>query len=357
MTGEYDYDVAVSFAGEDRAHVEAVVEGLKARDVSVFYDQDFTSELWGENLVDFLQSVYRHRARFVIIFVSRHYLEKEWTRHERQSAQDRALQQASPYILPVRLDDAELPGLHTTTGYLDARTVGVDGVVDAMVRKLGAGRVEPAPRFNGRVPRTSEEIAVLLSERPNCWEYLLYAGVLKQGIDAVEDKYRDHVLEYAPRNGKYLRGDEVLDATETNMALLLSLSESFDRVLDPRTQDVVFGRPGEQGDADRIIHLARRLVSVYEEFLDCAATLRGTSVSSDAARRVLDTQARWANQPIEVIRRLVADYVAVMDTAVERTAAGENLAVEMNVKLELDDGVVEQYNQAVRAFSREWNDE
>src|SRR5688572_19153597 len=103
MPDQFDFDVAVSFAGEDRALVAEVVDGLKARGISVFYDQDFTAEMWGENLVDYLQSVYRLRARFVIMFVSSHYRDKMWTRHERQSAQSRALQEDSVSILPVRL--------------------------------------------------------------------------------------------------------------------------------------------------------------------------------------------------------------------------------------------------------------
>jgi hypothetical protein len=51
------------------------------------------------------------------------YLERKWTDHERQSVQDRALQQSSSYLLPMYLDETELPSLHSTTGYLDARAV------------------------------------------------------------------------------------------------------------------------------------------------------------------------------------------------------------------------------------------
>jgi hypothetical protein len=312
--------------------------------------------MWGENLVDFLEAVYRHRARFVIIFVSRQYLEKRWTRHERQSAQDRALQQASPYILPVRLDDTELPGLHTTTGYLDARSVGVAGIVEAMVRKLGASRVEPAPRFNGKVPRTSEEIAVLLSERPDYWEYLLYAATLKQGIDALEDKYRDHLIEYAPRAGRHLRVDEVGDAIEQHPADMLRMGESFNRVLDARAQVVAFGQPGEAGDPDRIIHLARRFVSVYEEFLDFAAELRSTRVSSKAARRILDIEARWTNQPVEEMRKFVHDLVVKTDQVTELAAVGEEITIHFVIKLDVEDSLMDQYSEAVDYFVEEQRD-
>ena len=35
---EIDYDVALSFAGEDRKYVEAVADYLRSRDIRVFYD-------------------------------------------------------------------------------------------------------------------------------------------------------------------------------------------------------------------------------------------------------------------------------------------------------------------------------
>jgi hypothetical protein len=167
---EFDFDVAVSFAGEDRNYVATVVDALKEQQVSVFYDQDFESDMWGENLADYLHEVYRRRARYALIFISRHYVTRMWTRHERQSAQDRALNQSTAYLLPLRLDDTELPGLPSTVGYLDARVATVEEIVDAVVRKLGSERRPAAPRFNGRTPRTQEELAVLLTERPEGWE-------------------------------------------------------------------------------------------------------------------------------------------------------------------------------------------
>jgi len=48
MTMEYDYDVAFSFAGEDRRIVESLAARLKQQNVSVFYDRDKQAEIWGE---------------------------------------------------------------------------------------------------------------------------------------------------------------------------------------------------------------------------------------------------------------------------------------------------------------------
>lgn len=352
---DYDFDVAVSFAAGDREYVAAVVERLKACDVSVFYDLDYTAEMWGEDLVAFLQDIYRRRARYAIFFVSREYLERVWTRHERRSAQDRALQQSSPYILPVRLDDTELPGLHSTTGYLDARTVGIEGIVDAVLRKLADERTETAPRFSGRTPRTSEEIAILLGERPPGWEYLLYAGAIKQGMDAVEDKYRDHVIGYAPRSGHFLRNEDAPATIRQNMAILAELADSVHRVLDLNAQAAAFGGPGaeREPDPDRILHLGRRFVLVYVEFLDWAAGVRATATASSALRRVLDIEARWANEPVERMREFVDDFVGFTDTLHARLLAGENVVLRIPVHAELDDELSAQHSLAWDEFLRE----
>src|SRR5690348_13440434 len=107
----FDYDVALSYAGEDRVYVQKIAARLREHGVRIFYDEYAAAEMWGNDLYALLDEVYRKRARFTIMFVSRHYASKPWTQHERQSAQARALTDIGPYLLPVRLDDSELPGL------------------------------------------------------------------------------------------------------------------------------------------------------------------------------------------------------------------------------------------------------
>ena len=349
-TPQYDYDVAVSFAGEDRGYVEEVVRSLQAAHVNVFYDQDQLAAMWGENLVDFLQAIYKRRARFAIIFISRHYVAKTWPGHERQSAQDRALQQSSPYILPIRLDDTELPGLHATISYLDSRTVGIEGVVSAIKQKLGSSYGSVVPRFDGKVPRTSEGVAALLGERPGGWEYLLYAGMLRQGIDDLNGKYQDYVIGYAKRSGNHLRDDQVSEVLQNSIASVSSISESFDRVLASGPQEAAFGKPGESGDPERIIHLAARFVSVYEEFIDWATDLRAMSVSDGNLRRVLDLESRFVENPLKAMRDFVDKFVAEADTLVARLLAGEKIDLSMVVKLEVGDEITSGHREALRRY-------
>lgn len=130
------YEVVLSFAGEERGYVETVASLLKNADVSLFYDRYEEVTLWGKDLTEHLDKVYRS-ARYCVMFVSRNYADKVWTNHERKSALARAVQEKGEYILPVRFDDTELPGLRHSLGYVDARVKSPEQVTEMILRKLG----------------------------------------------------------------------------------------------------------------------------------------------------------------------------------------------------------------------------
>jgi hypothetical protein len=48
---DYKYDIALSFAGEDRDYVEEVANSLNENVVRVFYDKFEQVDLWGKDLV------------------------------------------------------------------------------------------------------------------------------------------------------------------------------------------------------------------------------------------------------------------------------------------------------------------
>jgi len=53
---DYDYDVALSFAGEDREYVEIVADILHELGVKVFYDKYEEADLWGRDLYTHLDT-------------------------------------------------------------------------------------------------------------------------------------------------------------------------------------------------------------------------------------------------------------------------------------------------------------
>lgn len=135
---KYDYDVALSFAGEDRSYVEKVAEILKSYDIPIFYDAYESTTLWGKDLYLHLDEVYRVRSRFCVMFLSENYAKKLWTNHEMKSAQARAFEErGNEYLLPVKIDDTEIPGIRSTIAYLDARVISPSELANTVAEKLG----------------------------------------------------------------------------------------------------------------------------------------------------------------------------------------------------------------------------
>jgi hypothetical protein len=167
---ETAYDVAFSFAGEDRVYVEAVAENLRTQGIKVFYDAWEEAELWGKNLYTRLDDVYQNQARFTVLFASQHYAEKLWTNHELQSAQARAFREREEYVLPARFDDTQIPGVRSTIAYIDLRRKTPQELAQLIAAKLNCtgrgnasvGHVQNPPkvgpsgvRFGRRVLRAA----------------------------------------------------------------------------------------------------------------------------------------------------------------------------------------------------------
>jgi serine/threonine protein kinase len=138
------YDVALSFAGSDRAVAQQLYVRLKDH-CKVFYDFDaeITATLWGDDLSTNLHKVYSQQARFCIALVSHEYVERAWTNWERRAILQRMVADGDePYLLPVLIEDVPIPGLPSTVGTLRLAEHGIDGIVETFLRKLK--RAEPA---------------------------------------------------------------------------------------------------------------------------------------------------------------------------------------------------------------------
>ena len=134
----YSYDVALSFAGEDREYVKDIAKKLRAKKLKVFYDEFEESNLLGKDLYQYLHYIYKESSYFCVIFVSENYMKKAWTRNvELKAAQNRAFLESNEYILPIKLDsNASIPGLPDTIGYMDAKQRTPSQIVKAIYEKV-----------------------------------------------------------------------------------------------------------------------------------------------------------------------------------------------------------------------------
>lgn len=125
---EYEYEVVLSFASEQRDYVELVANQLSLLGVRYFYDNHEKIELWGKNLLKYLDAIYFKKSRYCIMFISKEYKDKCWTKYESESIEERIFYENNEedfqqYILPVRFDNTKIPGIRDSWGFISAQEI------------------------------------------------------------------------------------------------------------------------------------------------------------------------------------------------------------------------------------------
>lgn len=132
----FDYDVAISYAAKDLEYAEQLATELKGRGVKVFFDKFEKDKLWGTDLLISLKELYRLRAKFCVIFMSKNYIESKWTGVELRAALAREFEEDRDYILPIKLDGTEVNGILPTKGYIDWFQEGLKNICEIIISKL-----------------------------------------------------------------------------------------------------------------------------------------------------------------------------------------------------------------------------
>jgi hypothetical protein len=161
VEGAKEYEVALSFAGSERAYAAAVAEALRVAGVRTFYDEyeDEAVRLWGLDLAEEFHRIYSEASSVVVMFVSSEYRHRMWTRHERRSAIERALRERREYILPVQFDATQLPGISANIGYLASSAVTPEQLAERIQQKIVA--------IGGRIPARSGATSGWLADGAN----------------------------------------------------------------------------------------------------------------------------------------------------------------------------------------------
>ncbi|MGC1122136.1 MAG: TIR domain-containing protein [Candidatus Methanofastidiosia archaeon] len=133
---DFEFDIAISFAGEDREIAEELAKELWARGVEVFYDRFFKGKIWGKELTKYFQEVYGPKTKYVVLLLSKHYPVKKWTGFEFSIMREEAERRETEFILPVKLDSTEMKGVKKDVAYLDFREEGIVGIINCLMEKI-----------------------------------------------------------------------------------------------------------------------------------------------------------------------------------------------------------------------------
>jgi len=100
-----EYDLAFSFAGEDRSYVESVKDACEKLDLSVYYDEDRKLDQWGLSFLAEQRKVYSGaKTKHIVPFISKYYFSKPIPTDEFRAAMMESTKRR--YMLPIKLDNS-----------------------------------------------------------------------------------------------------------------------------------------------------------------------------------------------------------------------------------------------------------
>ena len=128
--GQYEFDIALSFAGENRDLARMIAQQLQDLDCNVFFDEVYEVNYLGKALRKQLTAIFADMSRFVVPLLDANHAEKIWPTFERETFAPRVLDEA---VIPVFLDETVFAGIpvdilgisfKVPRGVLDANLVG-----------------------------------------------------------------------------------------------------------------------------------------------------------------------------------------------------------------------------------------
>lgn len=144
--GSKRFRVALSFPGEHRTFVAAVAGELSKvlGQARVLYDKYYEAEFAKPNLDTHLQRLYHDESELIVVFLSQAYANKEWPGLEWRAIRDVIKRRQADTVMLFRFDDAEVPGLFSTDGYVSIADRDPGEAAQLILQRLGAFPLETA---------------------------------------------------------------------------------------------------------------------------------------------------------------------------------------------------------------------
>ncbi|MES2653390.1 MAG: TIR domain-containing protein [Bacteroidota bacterium] len=114
------FRIGISFPGEHRDYVEKVAKILTAElgEGSVFYDNDYQSDLGVEDLDIFIGQIFEENCELIVTFFSQHYLKKRWCKIEWKYIRSAITKSEDKSVLRAFFfEKVDIPGRVENDGY------------------------------------------------------------------------------------------------------------------------------------------------------------------------------------------------------------------------------------------------
>ena len=134
------YDIAISYTrkGKKEAkYAKEVAKILKNYGLKVFFDEFEVDKLWGRENFEELYDIFANRAKYVVAFISKNYMENEYTFHELKAIKTKVIKTKDKYtpVLIINFDNQKIKGLTDIYGYLDGNKFSPKEIATKILKK------------------------------------------------------------------------------------------------------------------------------------------------------------------------------------------------------------------------------
>jgi hypothetical protein len=105
---DFEFDFAMSFAGENRDFARFLSEQLETLDAHVFFDEQYEANYLGRTWSKEFQRIFGSASRLVVCVLDKHHRDKIWPTFERECFEPRV---PSGEVIPILLDETVFPGI------------------------------------------------------------------------------------------------------------------------------------------------------------------------------------------------------------------------------------------------------
>ncbi len=190
----------------------------------------------------------------------------------------------------------------------------------------------------------SPEAFKLATEQPLGWEYMLFPQVLQDEIDTCAE------LKTA-----YLRGDALGSRETVSRATIQAWSGPRMKELDRLVADIerainvrlppAFGEPGEPGDLNEIVSVARFIGARYRDTIQWSLRVR-SATGPRGFQAVVDAFARFPDDVLAKVESAGRPLLKRVVDSIARALAG--YPVDMEIRLDFELSHREEFSAAVR---------
>ena len=153
----FEYDVVIAFSAADRSTAEEFARLLAERNIKSSLDELNAPDVGSMQPAAHLAEIFGRKARYYLLLISQSFPHTNW-----RDVQPLTGPAHGSSVLPVRLDDTDLPGLENSTEVKDLRSHSKQDIVDLIAGIIVREKGHPGPPSqshdlrSGNVPSTKD---------------------------------------------------------------------------------------------------------------------------------------------------------------------------------------------------------